>query len=511
MRIKNVLQYLEHTAARLPDKVAVSDGADGQSLTFAALLDASRRVGSALCRAGMTGKRVAILTERHPYAVALMLGAVYAGAVYVSLDASMPRARMAHILAHSEVSLVIFDEENRATAQELDVAMLCCDQVLGAEIDEHALRAVRGAQMTTDPIYIIFTSGSTGAPKGVVGCHRAVIDYAEALTGALGFDESCVFGCQSPLYFDAPLKELLTTLKCGATTYLIPRRLFSFPLLLLAYLKENGINTVCWVSSALSAVAALGALAHDAPTMLERVVFGSEVLPLPHFRAWRRALPDAQFWQLYGPTEATGMSCYYKVDRDFEDGERIPIGRPFDNTGLFLLGEDGRVVLPVKGERSEQGEICLYGDCLTLGYDHDPERTAECFVQHPLQAAYPERVYRTGDAAYYNERGELIFVGRRDGQIKRMGHRVEIGEIEAAAMRCERVTGAACAVRPSDADIVLFYTGAAAGCEVTETLRAHLPRYMLPRAVYRQDALPHTPNGKIDRRALAATAWKDET
>ena len=509
MRIKNVLQYLEMTAARLPDKLAISDGTDDGALTFSALLDASRRTGSALCRLGMTGKRVAILAERSPCAVALMLGAVYAGAVYVPLDASMPHARMAHILSHSEVSLLVLDEKNRATAEALDTPAVCCDELLGADIDAALLDGVRRAQISTDPLYIIFTSGSTGRPKGVVGCHRAVVDYAEALTGALGFDESCVFGCQSPLYFDAPLKELLTTLKCGATTYLIPRRLFSFPMLLLAYLRENGINTVCWVSSALSAVAVLGALEHDAPTTLRRVVFGSEVLPLPHFRAWRRALPDAQFWQLYGPTEATGMSCCFKVDRDFADGERIPIGRPFDNTGLFLLGEDGSCIRPVEGEKSGEGEICLYGDCLTLGYDHDAERTAERFVQHPLHTAYPERVYRTGDAAYYNERGELIFVGRRDGQIKRMGHRVEIGEIEAAAMRCEGVTGAACAVRESDADIVLFYTGEASEEVLTATLASYLPRYFMPRAAHRIDALPHTPNGKIDRRALAAAAWEE--
>lgn len=507
--MKNVLQYLESTAARLPDKVAVSDGVGGESLTFAALLDVARRIGSVLCRAGMTGKRVAILTERHPYAVALMLGAVYAGAVCVPLDASMPRLRMLQILERSAASLVIFDQQNRAVAQELGVVGQCCEELFEGEIDEVVIDAVRSVQTSTDPLYIIFTSGSTGEPKGVVGCHRAVIDYAEALAGALGFDEDCVFGCQSPLYFDAPLKELLTTLKCGATTVLIPRRLFSFPIPLLAYLRDNKINTVCWVSSALSAVAVLGALEIDPPTTLRRVVFGSEVFPLPHFRAWRAALPSAQFWQLYGPTEATGMSCYFQVDRDFEDGERIPIGRPFDNTGLFLLSENSGRVVPVAGERSQQGEICIYGDCLTLGYDHDPERTAESFVQNPLHSAYPERVYRTGDAAYYNERGELIFVGRRDGQIKRMGHRVEIGEIEAAAMRCKGVTGAACAMRPSDADIVLFYTGEAAEQQLTETLREYLPRYMLPRAVRRIDALPHTPNGKIDRRALAATAWED--
>jgi amino acid adenylation domain-containing protein len=509
MSIKNVLQYLEMTAARLPDKVAITDGAGGQSLTFAALLSAARRVGSSLCRLGLTGKRVAILTERHPYTVALMLGAVYAGAVYVPLDAAMPRARMTHILAHSEVSLIIFDDQNAATAQALGVPSVSADELLAGEVDVSSLDTVRAAQTTEDAMYIIFTSGSTGNPKGVVGCHRAVIDYAEALTGALGFDESCVFGCQSPLYFDAPFKELLTTLKCGATTCLVPRRLFSFPLLLLGYLRENRVNTICWVSSALSAVAVLGALEIAPPTTLRQIVFGSEVFSLPHFRAWRKVLPDAQFWQLYGPTEATGMSCYFKVDRDFADGERIPIGRPFAGTGLFLLGEDGACVAHTLGERSGQGEICLYGDCLTLGYDRDAERTNEAFAHLPCEDGIVRRVYRTGDAAYYNERDELIFVGRRDGQIKRMGHRIEIGEIEAAAMRCAGVTGAACAVRPSDADIVLFYTGDASKDDVTVTLGDHLPRYMLPREVRHIAALPHTDNGKIDRRALAATVWED--
>ena len=509
MNVKNVLQYLELTAARLPDKIAVSDGVGGETLTFAALLSAARRVGSALCRMGMTGQRVAILTERHPSTVALMLGAVYAGAVYVPLDAAMPHARMEYILARSEISLVIFDEKNRVTAQDLGVQVCLADELLGGAVDGRALDAVRAAQTGEDAVYIIFTSGSTGSPKGVVGCHRAVIDYAEALTNALGLDEDCVFGCQSPLYFDAPFKELLTTLKCGATTVLVPRRLFSFPMPLLEFLRENNVNTICWVSSALSAVAVLGALDVAPPTTLERVVFGSEVFPIPHFRAWRRALPHAQFWQLYGPTEATGMSCYFKVDRDFEDGEKIPIGRPFEGTGLFLLGEDGACVTPRSGERSEQGEICLYGDCLTLGYDRDEVRTAEVFVYLPCEDGIVRRVYRTGDAAYYNERGELLFVGRRDGQVKRMGHRIEIGEIEAAAMRCEGVTGAACAVRPSDADIVLFYTGDASRDAVKATLRDHLPRYMLPRDARHIATLPQTDNGKIDRRALCAVAWED--
>ncbi len=510
MRIKNLLQYLEMTATRLPDRTAISDGQDGASLTFEELLDCARRIGSALCRAEATGKRVAVLMDRHPMTVAVMLGAVYAGACYVPLDGSMPTARVQHILAQSQATLMVCDRTNCAVGESYGLPVLVDEQLCGGSIDSAVLAKVRDAQIDTDPLYIIFTSGSTGTPKGVIGCHRAVIDYGEALTAALGFDEACVFGCQSPLYFDAPFKELLTTLMCGATTYLIPRRLFSFPVLLLQYLKQHQINTICWVSSALSAVAALGALESDPPKTLQTVVFGSEVFPLPHYRRWREALPQACFWQLYGPTEATGMSCYFYADRDFADGERIPIGRPLDNTGVFLLNENGEEVCPEEGKRSEQGEIYLRGSCLTLGYDHDDVRTAERFVQNPLQRAYPETVYRTGDMAYYNERGELVFWGRKDGQFKRMGHRVEPGEIEAAALRCDGVMRAACGVRASDTDFVLFYTGEFNDTVVMQALRQYLPRPLLPRAVRHLDELPLTDNGKIDRRALSRLAEEDE-
>ena len=503
MRIKNALQYLERTAARLPDKIAFSDGAEGEALTFSALLDGARRVGSGLCGVGLTGRRVALLMERHPSAIAAMLGALYAGAVYVPLDAAMPRERMATILASCHAAAIVCDETNRETAASFGLPLCPYAEMAATEIDETALAMVRAKQIDTDPTYIIFTSGSTGTPKGVVGCHRAVIDYGEALMTALSLDENAVMGCQSPLYFDAPLKEILTTLMLGGTTYLIPRKLFSFPVLLMDYLNDNGINTICWVSSALSTAAALGALEARPPRTLTRVVFGSERLPLSHYRAWRKTLSGATFYQLYGPTEATGMSCVWRADRELLEHEYIPIGAPLDNTGLILLGEDGREILPASGSESAIGEMYLRGSCLTHGYDNNPAQTADAFVQNPLHNDYPDRVYRTGDLAYYNGFGELVFVGRRDGQIKRMGHRIEPGEIEACALSVDGVALAACVVSEPTDEMVLFYTGTAEDAAVTSALVRALPRYYLPARVVRLATLPATPNGKIDRRALA--------
>ena len=165
-----------------------------------------------------------------------------------------------------------------------------------------------------------------------------------------------------------------------------------FPVKLVEFLNKYRINTVCWVVPALTMISAFGTLDKIKPECLRTIAFGSEVFPVKQLNLWRRALPEAQFINLYGPTEATGMCCYFKVDRPFEEGEVLPIGRPFRNTEIILLDENNRV--PARGEL---GEICVRGTSLTLGYYKDFDRTAEVFVQNPLNDAYPENIYRTGD------------------------------------------------------------------------------------------------------------------
>jgi acyl-coenzyme A synthetase/AMP-(fatty) acid ligase len=289
----------------------------------------------------------------------------------------------------------------------------------------------------------------------------------------------------------------MPTLKLGATTYFIPRMLFSFPVRLIDYLNEYRINTVCWVVSALTQISALGALETSLPKYLHTVAFGSELFPRKQYEIWRRALPEAEFYNLYGPTEATGMSCYWHADRPLGENEPIPVGQPFDNTDLILINE--------KGERAadgEEGEICLRGTCVTMGYYRNAERTGEAFVQNPLNDAYPEIIYRTGDIGKYNERGELLFVSRKDSQIKHMGHRIELGEIDAAACRHDDVSRSCCLYDADEKRIVLFYAGKVEKESLLAFLATYLPRYMMPSAMERMDALPLTDNGKIDRRTL---------
>ena len=498
----NILEYLEQTAPRLPQKIAYSDGT--YDMTFSELFFSSRVIGSNLITRGYRREPIAILMDKHPREVAAFYGVVYAGCYYVPLDPAMPPLRMQSILQSVGARLLIVDEKGLKKSKELQldgIETLSYTELVQGDVDEDALAAIRASAIDTDPIYIVFTSGSTGVPKGVVACHRSVIDYVESLCEVMGFSEETVFANQTPLYFDAPLKELMPVIKYGATAYFVPKMNFMFPMRLCDFLNAHKINTVCWVVSALTMISEYGVLEKNPPKYLHTVAFGSEVFPRKHYDLWRAALPDAKFFNLYGPTEATGMSCYWRADRLLEDGEPIPVGRPFRNTDLFLVKEDGG-----KAMQGETGEVYLRGTCVTLGYYNNPEKTSESFVQNPLHDHYPELVYRTGDLAYQNKYGELVFVCRRDAQIKHQGHRIELGEIESAAMRDECIMRACCIYDAENKQIALFYTGNADKNEMLTILHSYLPRYMIPSICERLDRFPLTPNGKIDRKHLAELA-----
>ncbi|MCR4721581.1 MAG: amino acid adenylation domain-containing protein [Lachnospiraceae bacterium] len=549
---KNLLEYLYDNIDEKRDRVAFID--INESLTFGELYDISRRIGTKLSRVGVYREPVAICMDRRPAMIAAFLGVLAGGCYYVPLDTAAPVARVRSVIETSGARVMICGKDNLEKAAELgfEGKVLIYEEIsvfrsLGInqikdksdsliestknlcgvadtyeenvninggannsgkdtkaperDIDDAALARIFDAQIDTDPAYIVFTSGSTGTPKGVVACHRSVIDYIEHLSEILEVDESTVFGNQSPFYFDACLKEIYPTLKFGATAWIVPREYFMFTVKLVEFLNEHKINTICWVGSALRMVSALGTFKTVRPRYLRTVAFGSEVFPPKELRAWKEATPEGtKYINLYGPTEGTGMCCFYRVDREFEDGDAIPIGRPFPNREILLLSDDGREVAD-----GETGEIYVRGTCVTLGYFNNPEKTGESFVQNPLNNAYPEILYKTGDLARRNERGELVFVSRKDYQIKHMGHRIELGEIESVAGTINGVEIVAC-VYDSKADrIIMIYKGEAEETAVSNHLKETLPRYMLPGRIVRVVRMPFTPGGKIDRKGLAET------
>lgn len=465
-----------------------------ETLTFSEVSACADRIGSALLKRGADREPVLVFMRRSGAMIAAFFGVWRASCFYVPVDAEMGETRIRSILERVNPRFAITDE----TASPL--LSLCgfkgealdADAILSEPADATALERAAEKTLDSDPAYLVFTSGSTGAPKGVVGVHRAVLDYAVEITAALCSDETDVFGMQAPLYVDACLKEILSALKCGSSVVLVPKKLFMQPVPLVEFLNAHRVTALCWVVPALTLISALHTFDAVVPQYLRTVAFGSEVMPPKQLRIWREHVP-ARYLNLYGPTECTGMSCFYEVNRDFSDGERIPIGRAFDNTEIFLLDESGR--------RAGEGEIYIRGTCVCHGYYRDPERTKSAFVQNPLNPDYPETVYKTGDLGRINAFGELEFLGRRDDQIKHMGHRIELGELEAAAKTIDGVD-AACAVFDREKSLLgLVYTGAIEKPALLAALKNKLPEYLLPKRTVNVESLPLTENGKTDRKA----------
>lgn len=280
---------------------------------------------------------------------------------------------------------------------------------------------------------------------------------------------------------------------------IVPVEYFSVPLKLLGFLEKYNITTIRWVPSAMKMVSTFKGFKSLRPAALRKVIFGAESMPTKVYNYWKENYPEAVFVQIYGPTEITGVCTYHIVDRDYADDETIPIGKAFHNTEVFLLDEDDKLI----SRAGTVGEICVKGSCLALGYYNAPEKSAEVFVQNPLNPFYEERIYRTGDLAKYNERKELVFVSRKDFQIKHMGHRIELGEIETAVMALPDMKNACCLYDQAKQKIVLFYeSDSYDDIAVTDALKDRLQRYMLPNVFHKLDAMPLLKSGKVDRVKL---------
>ena len=502
----NVTYWLDETARRFPDNTAYAD--EKKEITFAQLRAQARAIACELTERGLFKKPIAVFLEKGVDVLVSFMGAAYSCNFYSPIDVDMPGSRVNKILEVLEPAVVITTGALQEVFSAYDYKgdFLLLEEVLasgaGAEKEvsarEAALDAARRKGIDTDLLYVLFTSGSTGVPKGVTINHRAVIDYIDWVTETFSITEKDSFGNQAPFYFDNSILDIYSTLKTGATTYIIPKTLFAQPVPLLEYLREKKINTIFWVPSALIVVAKLKAFKNvDLSDTLRRVLFCGEVMPNKQLNVWRKFLPDVQYANLYGPTEITDACTYYIVDREFSDEEPLPIGIPMPNTDILVLNEKNE---PVTGE--EPGELCVRGTSLSMGYYRNPEKTREAFVQNPLNQAVPELIYRTGDVVKYNERGEIIYLSRKDFQIKHMGHRIELGEIETAVSSLPEISLNCCLYDEKRQKIVLFIEEELDKAYINEKISHLVPEYMLPNKVIRVEKMPINANGKIDRVKL---------
>ena len=505
---------LGDSAERDPDRVAVTGGAS--TLSYGELDRQSSALAHALGEHGVRpGERVGLLLEKSPEALVGIYGVLKAGATYVPLDAEAPAVRLGYIARDAGIRCLITADaqagawpaliaagaplETLVVAGERDVEAAGTTVLPWSALASYPAHAPAIRVDPDDLAYVLYTSGSTGEPKGVMLSHRNCLAFVEWAVRLVGVGPQDCLSSHAPLHFDLSTFDLYAAALAGAGVTLVPREASVFPIELTRFIAQARITVWYSVPSILTLLVLRGKLDATPLPDLRAVLFAGEVFPTKYLRSLMALVPHARFLNLYGPTE-TNVCTWYEVAHGeaLEDG--VPIGYAIDGVELIIEGDDGQPV-----SQGGTGELLVRGPTVMHGYWGDAERTART-----LSEDRDERVYRTGDLVREADGGALLFLGRRDAQIKTRGYRVELGEIESALYALSAIVECAVVAIPDDAvtnrlkAYVVAREPLSAG-EVAAACAQRLPRYMIPDEFEFCEALPKSSTGKIDRRRLQAS------
>lgn len=503
MRI-NWYKVFAESAQAEPERVVVRDGK--RSVTFMQLeaMETSLAKKLATIEGDAKGRPVAVFLPKCVETIVADTAIVHTGNAYMNMDVKTPPERLTNVLKTAQPLLVITDEahkKNISIAAEGIVRVVTLEEFAAMPEGDVDLGARLAHMIDTDPFCLINTSGSTGTPKGVVLNHKSFFDFLDCAKETWNLAGHEVIGSLSPVIFDIYSFELCMLYMNRATMVLIPDTWAMFPVKILELLEKEHVSFIFWVPTIMVNIANTGLLDKFTFPDLRMVWFAGEVFPTKQFNVWYHKLaPRTRFMNLYGPIEITLDCTWFEITRDIPDAEPIPIGFACENTDILVLNADNKLV-----QGQEEGELCVRGTSLAMGYCNNPEKTAAAFTQNPLNTAYPEIIYRTGDIVYYNERGEIVFKGRKDSLVKHSGYRIELTEIEHVIVNTLKLVANGCVVYNFKAkEITLFYE---ANHEldpalVRREISTKLPKYMIPAVYIREESLPRGGTGKIDRALL---------
>jgi len=503
MYIKNLIEYFEKTVSENPEKTAVISGE--QSISFEQLRTSALLFASDIAEKSNAVKcPIAVFLEKSIECVIADLGIIYSGNAYMNLDVKTPMQRIGNVLELVNPLFVVTSLKYADFFEQIwpKEKLLFVESIETEIYEQNEKRILRQLHyiIDTDPLCLINTSGSTGTPKSVVLNHRSFIDFTEWALNTFEFSDDEIIGSLSPVVFDIYSFELCMLMAKASTIVLIPGKLAAFPAKLLQVLQEQKVSFIFWVPTIMVNIANLDLFSKFDLPALKMVWFAGEVFPTTQFNYWYRNLPNAKFVNLYGPIEITLDCTYYVVDKEFPESEPLPIGYPCRNTDVLILTEENQ-----PANINEEGELCVRGSSLALGYYNNPEKTSFAFVQNPLNTSYPEVIYRTGDVVLQNEQGLIMFKGRKDSLVKHSGYRVELGEIEHVIINILQIVKNGCAVYDyTKKEIVFFYESQEeiSQGDFRKRLGTHLPKYMIPNRFEYMNELPRNTNGKIDRLRL---------
>lgn len=498
----NILEYFIKTVYTVPDRIAIID--ENRKITFEELYIKSKTLAVELNRLNCINKPFAVFLPKSIESIIADIAITYSGNPYMNLDIKTPSTRIRNILELIKPEIIITNKNFASVILEIDATLPLIvieefdfTQSLTIDLIDQKLDSM----IDTDPLCIINTSGSTGTPKGVVLNHKSFIDFTEWAIETLKITDNETIGSLSPLVFDIYSFELCMLMAKGSTIVLLPDSLAPFPAKILSLMQENKVTFLFWVPTIMVNIANMDLLSKIPLPNLRTVWFAGEVFPTKQFNNWKNLLPLVKFVNLYGPIEITLDCTYFIVEREIKDDEPIPIGFPCRNTDILILTDKDEIAA-----LNEEGELCVRGTSLAMGYYNNPEKTAASFVQNPLNTSYPEIIYRTGDVVFKNESNEIIFKGRKDSLVKHMGYRIELGEIEHVIINSLKMVENGCVVyNRNKKEITLFYESQnnISIAEMKKAIGEVFPKYMVPTVFHQMDVLPRNVNGKIDRLQLS--------
>jgi amino acid adenylation domain-containing protein len=530
MNIFLLHDLLRNTADAAPNKTALVFRK--REMTYSELDKASNKLARYLNQSGVRiGDRVGILLNKCPEALISVFGILKAGAAYVPIDPQIPAGRARFIIDNCEIrhlisstghikrltsdpasdplqvdNIVVTDNAEDLPPRRIDRSeVVSLDSLISQSNGE-----LNAAKMSdVNPAYILFTSGSTGQPKGVVISHANALTFVNMASEYFKITDRDRFASHAPLHFDLSVFDIYVAMKCGATTVLVPEPLSTFPIRLAEHIHQNEISIWNSAASVLVQLADRGKMDRFQFDALRIVHFSGDVMPLKYLRLLKKFMPKANFYNIYGQTEANSSLCYHVGDVSYADGRPIPIGKAFPNFEVFALSDDHQVI----SGPGQDGELYVKSSTVAMGYWRDPILSRKKFVPDPRNPYSQDRIYRTGDVVRIGEDGNYYFAGRKDHMVKSRGYRIELPEIEYVITSHPLVRHAAAIPVPDEliGNKILAYISLVEGGQLdANTLldfcAMQLPKYMIPELFEFRDSLPMTSSGKIDRKSLAQEA-----